>query len=258
MPPMIDIVPGEATPVLRALQRREGHAFRRAFTVLDGTGAGRILTDDPAAPTWAAVHERSDSGTLFLTGALHRELVADLIGALRREHVVSVGLRPDDPLLLLLPADWDHDDGEVEFEDRSPDVDVALWMVPPAGLRLARIDQDLLHRCAWGPWMCGSMETALDHGLGYCLLDGEAVVAEAFAGPGVDGVLELGTITHVVYRRRGLGAAVCARTILECERRGLRTWWNTSLGNAASAGLARKLGYQSERHYRVLGWSRDQ
>ena len=102
--------------------------------------------------------------------------------------------------------------------------------------------------------MFGSNEVALDHGLGYCLLDGEAVVAEAFAGPNVGGALEMGTITHEAYRRRGLGTVACARTILECERLGYRTWWNTAVQNAASAGLARKLGYRTERQYRLLAW----
>jgi GNAT superfamily N-acetyltransferase len=104
--------------------------------------------------------------------------------------------------------------------------------------------------------MMASLETALDHGLGYCLLDGDLVVSEAFAGPIVGDALEMATITHEAYRRRGLARIVSARTIQECERLGYRTWWNTGLGNPASAGLARKLGYRTERLCRVLAWSK--
>jgi GNAT superfamily N-acetyltransferase len=205
-------------------------------------------------PTWIAVQESFDDGTLFLGGAVERELAAELIELLRQVRVVTVGLTPDDPLLALLPPNPDFDGFAIDFEERTREVDLEHFIQPPAGLRLARIDAELVARCAWSPWMIVDLAATLDHGLGYCLLDGELVVAEAFAGPIGEGALEMGTITHADYRGRGLGTVVCARTILECERLGYRTWWNTALSNVASTGLARKLGYRVERPYRVLTW----
>jgi RimJ/RimL family protein N-acetyltransferase len=35
---------------------------------------------------------------------------------------------------------------------------------------------------------------------------------------------------------------------------GQQTWWNCAKQNVASAALARKLGYRTEREYRVLAW----
>ena len=70
----------------------------------------------------------------------------------------------------------------------------------------------------------------------------------------VDGALEMATITRGEYRRRGLAAVVCARTIAECERRGERTWWNAARTNAGSVRLARRLGYRTERPYSILIW----
>lgn len=251
---MIELSAAQVTPALRALCPTQGPTYRRCFSVLDGTAAGRILTDDPVAPEWAAVQECFDDGTLFLTGALSPELVAELIQFLRRERGVTVGLTPDDPLLMLLPPNADDDGMAIDFEERAPEVDLERLIQPPDGLRLARIDAELLPRCAWSPWMIVDLAATLDHGLGYCVLDGELVVAEAFAGPVGEGALEMGTIVHADYRGHGLGTVVCARTILECERLGYRTWWNTALSNVASAGLARKLGYRIERPYRVLAW----
>jgi hypothetical protein len=222
--------------------------------VLDGTAGGRVLTDDPVAPAWAAIQEDSDDGTLFLAGSLTPELVAELIRTLRRERGVTLGLTPNDPLQALLPPDPDYDGVAIDFEDRDPGVALEGMVEPPGGYRLMRIDEELAPRCAWGPWMAASLDAALEHGLGYCLLDGDLVVAEGFAGPNVGGDLEIGTITHEAYRHRGLGTVVCARTILECERLGYRVWWNTALQNVASAGLACKLGYRTERPYRVLAW----
>src|SRR5687768_8456804 len=106
---MIELSPGEATLAIRALFPAAGHAYRRCFAALDGTAAGRILTDDPLAPSWAAVYAHSDDGTLFLAGSLHPDLVAAVIHDLRREFVVCVGLTPDAPLLALLPPDPDYD-----------------------------------------------------------------------------------------------------------------------------------------------------
>lgn len=252
---MIELLPEQVTPALRALCPTQGPTYRRCSGVLDGQAAGRILTDDPLAPGWIAAQECFDDGTLFLAGALSPELVAELIRLLLRERVVTVGLTPDDPLLALLPPNPDYDGFAIDFEERTRAVDLERFSQPPVGLRLARIDADLLPRCAWSPWMIVDLASALDHGLGYCLLDGELVVAEAFAGPVGEGALEMGTITHADYRGHGLGTVVCARTILECERMGYQTWWNTALSNVASTALARKLGYRVERPYRVLSWT---
>jgi len=251
---MTNRVSDRASPAVRALFSRHGPIWQRAFTVLDGTAVGRVLTDDATAPTWAAVHEHSDDPALFLVGALTRELVADLIADLRRERNVVVSVTPDDPLLSLLPPDPDYDGGAIDFDYRTPEVDLEPFIVPPDGLHLARVDLQLLPRLEWGAWAASSDEAALEHGLGFCLLDGEQVVAEAFAGPITGGLLEMGTITHEDYRRRGLARIVCARTILEAERMGHHTWWNVDDENIPSIHLARALGYRSEHRYRVLAW----
>lgn len=253
MPDLVEFPPGTAPDAVRRLMPRVGHTWRRSVAVLDGASRGRILTDDPAGPTWVAVQEFSDDNMLYLGGTLRREQLAALIDNLRRDRSVSVGLSGGDVLVGLLPPGADVDRVDLDFEDRDPAVDLAALAEPPAGLRLERIDEGLLERCIWFPWMVRP-EAALDLGLGYCLLDGERVASEAFAGPAVGGVLEMAVITDEAYRRRGLARVVTARTILECERRGAATWWNTSLGNVASAALARELGYRTERRYRVLSW----
>lgn len=251
----VEFRPGEAPEAVRRLMPLVGHTWRRCVAVLDGTSRGRILTDDASDPTWAAVQEFSDDNMLYLGGTLRREQVGALIASLRRDRSVSVGLRPDDVLVGLLPAGADVDRVDLDFEDRDPSVDLVSLAEPPLGLGLARIDSDLLGRCIWFPWMVRE-DAALDLGLGYCLLDGERIISEAFAGPAVGGVLEMAVVTDEAWRRRGLARVASARTILECERRGEATWWNTLQDNVASAALARELGYRSEQRYRVLAWRR--
>jgi hypothetical protein len=244
----------EVTPALRAMFPRSGHVWRRSFAVLDGSCRGRVLTDNPDNPTWAAVQEYSDDSVLFLGGVVSREQVATLVEIMRRGRTLCFGAPEGDPAFDLFPLERDYDDFDIDFEDREPRVLLEPLCQPPPGLRLERIDAELLPRCAWGPWMTAGMETALDQGLGYCLLDGDTVVSEAFAGPVVDGALEMATITADAWQRRGLSSVVSARTVLECERNGWTTWWNTARTNVASQAVARKLGYRTERQYRLLAW----
>jgi GNAT superfamily N-acetyltransferase len=249
----MSIPPQQVTAGLRALHPRSGLTYRRGLAVLDGKAGGTILTDDPVRPTWLAVHERSDD-VLVLGGALSAECVAEIIARQLGERTVIIGMDPDDPRWACVPTHPELDSWGLDFEDRDPAVDLEPLSVPPAGLRLARIDAELAARCAWPPSMFALPESALSDGVGFCLLDGEQVVAEAYAGPLVEGCFEMGTITHQDYRRRGLATIVCARTISACERLGYRTWWNTAHTNTGSIALARKLGYRTEHVFRLVAW----
>jgi hypothetical protein len=252
-----EITPAHVTPALAALFPASGYVYRRCLAVLDGVQAGRILTDAAATPTRAVVQETSE-GTLFIGGSFDAASVAALVAELLREHDVVFGAPAGDPRLAWMPPEPRYDGTDLDFSERDPAVDLQRLVHVPAGLRLERIDAELLERCAWGGYkvdVFGSSAAALEHGLGYCLLDGDTVVSEAFAGPLSRGTLEMGTITHEDYRRRGLASIVCARTLLECERLGYQTWWNCTKQNLGSAAMARKLGYRREDEFRVLAWS---
>ena len=252
---MIEISPDEVPFSFRHLFRSSGHTFRRCFAVLDGKSGGTILTDYPESPTWVAVHELSSDGSLFLAGLLNRDTVASILERLRRERTVTIAWREDNRWDALLPGNASRKGVDVEFEDRSG-VNLEALIDPPDGLMLARIDHEIEPHCIWTPWMFVDGEKAVERGIGYCLLDDDRVVSEAYAGPEVDGVLEMAVITEPAYQRRGLGRIVSARTVLECEQLGYQTWWNTSLENVGSAAIARSLGYRTERHYRTLAWDR--
>lgn len=93
-------------------------------------------------------------------------------------------------------------------------------------------------------------------GFGYCLMREDIILCEAFAGPLVDGLIEIGVGTHESHRRRGYATLTCAHLIRACEEKGYRTFWNTNKQNLASKALARKLGYRTEQEFRVLAWSK--
>jgi len=255
---MVVLRPGEATEAVRRLMPRAGHTWRRCVAVLDGLSRGRILTDDASDPTWAAVQEFSEDNVLYLGGTLRREQVAALIDTLRRDRSVSVGLRGEDVLVGLLPAGAEVERIDLDFEDRDPAIDLAPLVAPPAGLRLERIDAGLLGRCIWFPWMVRE-DAALDLGLGYCLLDGERVVAEAFAGPAVGGVLEMAVIHRrgVPPTRAGAGGVRADGPRVRAKRRGdlvEHVAGQRRLGGAgARAGLPQRAALPRPRL--AAGWS---
>jgi len=94
----------------------------------------------------------------------------------------------------------------------------------------------------------------VETGLRLLPTQGQELLSEAFAADAALGMIEIGTITGEAYRGRGYAALTCTRLIRECEARSYRTYWNCAKENLASAGLARRLGYQTEKEFRYVVW----
>jgi RimJ/RimL family protein N-acetyltransferase len=256
---MKDIIPISAqqvSPALRGLFDVGQPVAIRCFAVLDGSIRGQIWTDDLARPTWGAVQE-AVFGTLFLGGRPEAGVVHQLIEARRQEQGVAMALWPDHPYNQLLPPDPDFDDWELEFTDRPAEANPALDLAVPEGCELRPIDAVWFERCRYGEFYAayfGSVARTLEVGFGFCLVKGQELLSEAFAADAALGMIEIGTITGEPYQRRGYAALCCARLIQECEARGYRTYWNCAADNLASAGLARRMGYQTEKTFRFLVW----
>lgn len=256
---MIHINTHQVTPALTRLFNKDDMQAVRCFAVLAGRMNGRIMTDDATAPTWAAVWERAE-GTLFLAGALDRNFVAHLITTLRKEGDVLVGLLPNDPRIALLPAGNDYDGWTLEFFDRAG-VDLnAIIANTPNGCELRRIDRALAQQSeGLVGWFAhfGGVDAFLQHNVAFCLLKDGQIVSEATAGPAAHGQFEMGVSTHPNHRGHGYATLVCAATVHACKRAGNITYWNCAKQNAPSAAIARRLGYQTLREYRLLAWSAD-
>ena len=256
MSEIIRIQADQVSPPLRALFDAGQPVAIRCFAVLDGTIRGQIWTDDLAQPTWGAVQEGAFD-TLFLGGRPTAGVVHALVEELRQAGGVALALWPDHPYNQLLPPAPDFDGWELEFTDRPLGVDPAPTLSVPEGCELRPIDATWFERCRYRDHYAaffGSVERTLAQGFGFCLVKGEALLAEAFAGAAALGMIEIGTITSEPYRGRGYATLCCAQLIRECEARGYRTYWCCAKDNLASAGLARRMGYQTERAYRFVAW----
>jgi RimJ/RimL family protein N-acetyltransferase len=127
---------------------------------------------------------------------------------------------------------------------------------PQAEVR--RIDSRNIADCLWREDVqraTGSTSEFLGHGLGFCLVVDEAIVAEAYAVIWSSDSAEIATVTHPKHRGRGYATVLCASLIKACEAVELQTYWNTDTENHASMRLAARLGYQDPHDYQLLRFS---
>ncbi len=248
---------GQVSPNLRSLFSVDLPTGVRCWAILTGQAAGRVLADDPLQPRWAIVQELA-GGTIYLGGSLTAPILSEVIRVLREEREVVAGLWPDDPRWQLLPPDPYYDGKAIDFTDRPAGDDLSRFLSLPEGCRMQPVDGSLLPRLASYAWtvsIFGSPEKALEKGLGCCLMQDDTILSEALADAQADGLIEIGVYTHEPYRGRGYATLTCAHLIRACEARGFYTFWNAAAQNRASVALARRLGYRTEREFRVLAWS---
>ncbi|MCB0061029.1 MAG: GNAT family N-acetyltransferase, partial [Caldilineaceae bacterium] len=241
----------------RSLFRTDEPQAKRCFAVLEGSTAGRMFTDDLVNPTWGVVQEGYDN-CIYLGGTVDETTITGVIDHLRQSGDVCIGLWPDDQRFdrLSLPTLYGH--WVREFYDRpvGKGLDAYLHGVPEDCV-VQRMDRDLIMRSAWGPddvASAGGIDQWEATCFGYCLLQDNEILAEATVGPGALRLREPGVFTQAAHRGKGYGTIVTAFLIQEIESLGEQTYWNCTKENVASAGIARKLGYQTEKAYRLWGW----
>jgi hypothetical protein len=250
------IKPDQVTPVIRSLIDPTDPASLRCFAVMDGDTLGRIFTNHAQDPAWVVVQEIA-FGSLYLGGNIQHPLLRRLITRLRRKGHVLIGLWSDDPRWKLIPQGVDYSGFTVDFTDRQPYLTIETLPKVSDGCKLQRMDLPLFESSAGKSLylaMYGSAQQALEKGYGICLMNHHEVLCEAFAGPFAQGSVEIGTQTHLAHRRKGYATLTCAYLISEMERMGFRTYWNCAKDNQASIALARRLGFQFEKEYRLVAW----
>jgi RimJ/RimL family protein N-acetyltransferase len=231
----------------------------RCFAVLDGGNSGKILTDDLDRPRCGYVWE-TDDGVLYRGGAQDASVLYQVVTILTGEGNVALGFRDGDPSVDLFPPNPDAGAACLEFDRpiRSSDLSPYLDRLP-VGYEIHRMDRTLLERCPGHDENIiryGSIDNFLNKGLAICITRGDEIVCEAYADMDVMGVRELGVDTQETYRGQGLATIACAHLIEICEDSGSRTYWDCAKLNLASAAVARKLGFQNERAYKLLAWFR--
>jgi len=247
---MQEISMGKATEAILALLRNDVPVAVRRTAVLTGKLPGTILTDDPRQPSWVVIWEAGD-GTVYWCGAISPEIVQVVVDRLRQEGEVLIPFwSKADPIVPHLPSDPDFEGSAMDFivRDTTVDLDQILARLPQE-LEIRPADLGLFERTYWyedNVRLAGSAEDYLATARAYYLLRGEEILCEASTGPLIDGVRELGILTHEPYRGRGYATLTCAFLVREMEKAGERPFWNCSTQNLASMTVARKLGFGKE------------
>lgn len=255
---MIRITPAQVTPEIRSLFCTDEMSATRCFAVLEGSvPRGKILVDDLSGPHWALVQEAYDND-LFLGGDVDAAAFTATFATLRQEGDMLVGMPPEDPRLAYFPSDPCYDNCVLEFYDRPTGQGLELYLCQvPADCVIRRLDRDLILRTEWGPddvAFFGGLDVWEKTCFGYVLMRGDEILSEATVGPPALGCYEPGVFTQEKHRGKGYGTMVTARLIQEIETMGSRTFWNCTIQNKASAGIARKLGYRKKKEFRCLAW----
>jgi GNAT superfamily N-acetyltransferase len=229
----------------------------RALAVLAGGNVGKVFTDDLAHPLWGLIWE-ADDGTLYRGGKYDKSVMSKAVTLLRQEGVVALGFREGDPTIGLFPPNPDAGAECLEFDRPIGSSDLSPFLGElPAGYTIHRMDRALLERSlkyAENINRYGSIENLLTRGIALCILRCDETVCEAYADMDIMGRRELGVTTQEAYRRQGFATITCAHLIKLCEEAGSQTYWDCAKLNRGSVLLARKLGFQNERAYKLLAW----
>jgi GNAT superfamily N-acetyltransferase len=251
-----ELVPGSVADEVARLIPVDVPARPRAVAVMDGVLSGRVWTDDAAHPGATIVLEDAD-GTVYAGGAVTKASFAQTLeGVETASRDLIFGFAgSDDPTRSLVPVApyWRGD--AIDFSDRQPPADEAASLAVVTGARVVEIDAALLPQTAWYEdtlHAFGSVDGWLTHGVGFGVMVGNRLVAEAIAGPRTRGLLEMGVATREEHRGRGYGTLVSRLVARACEVRGDRVWWNAHADNAPSVAIARRLGFRRERHYELF------
>lgn len=128
----------------------------------------------------------------------------------------------------------------------------------PAGFQLVQVDRAFLARTnlknhdtvvdRLGGWH--SVDYFLQHGFGFCMVEGDTVASCCFADCVVGNQCEIGIATDMKYRRRGLAALVVAATVDYCLANGLtQIGWHCLQSNVGSRAVAEKVGFVLTQEY---------
>ena len=127
----------------------------------------------------------------------------------------------------------------------------------PAHLDVRVLDRDLLACCPFAgqtlPKLYGEkLDSYFNFGYGICLARGESVVCEVYAGYVAEGFVEVIVGTVESHRGQGLASVAGALFADAARQRGHQLTWSTRVDNLGSIRLARRLGFQHERSYRMI------
>ena len=223
-----------------------------ARSVLEHRCPGTAYVNHPHHPTGCIV--ALDHSFIFAGRGVGQKFLDRVVAKIRENQKAHLVWTADQSRKLNPPPDGSKTIGRLEFRD----LDTSTHLIGPSesdGVRVCKITSDLLTKCQWTHEMkrvFGDLQRFFIHGLGFCLIRNETILAEAYAAFWGKGQVEIAAVTHPQHRRSGHGLRVSAELIEACEAMGFQTYWSCNRGNHASMMMARKLGYRTEVGYELV------
>ena len=138
--------------------------------------------------------------------------------------------------------------------DRNGEILGKLKKQLPSEQEIRSIDAKILRQCEWREEMefyAGGFDSFLKHGIGICMVKNDEIIVEAYASSLGRTRAEIGVITKETFRGQGYAPIACAYLIEVVEQRGYQAYWSCDANHIASIRVAKKLGFQQERDYRI-------
>lgn len=223
-----------------------------ARSVLEHRCPGTAYVNHPHHPTSCIV--ALDHSFIFVGRNVGQCFLDQVVARIRQNRKAHLVWTADQARRLDPPSDHSKTIGRLEFSDRDRSTHL-IGQSESDGIRVCKITSDLLARCQWTQEMervFGDLHRFFIHGLGFCLIRDETILAEAYAAFWGKGQVEIAAVTHPQHRRSGHGLRVSAELIEACEAMGFRTYWSSNSENLASMMMARKLGYRIETGYELV------
>ena len=222
------------------------------WAVLKGNHPGKAFVDKVHHPSQCVV--RTDAVLTYISKQVQQSFLNDAIASIREKG----------PIWLVWPQETSLHPPEIvsaeivkrlEFYETDPDIAKELTKQLQKEYVMRKIDGRLLERCEWRSEMefyAGNVDNFLKHGIGFCMLKGEEIIVEVYASSLGKDRAEIGALTHEAYRGQGYAPIACAYLIEKCEQIGYQAYWSCDADHATSIRVAKKLGFQYERTYKIF------
>jgi RimJ/RimL family protein N-acetyltransferase len=244
------------TPALEQLFDPGSPGSAMLYSMLERSTPGEFLVDDPGNPSQCIV--RSPSRITYASRGVTQAFFDEALTELRTTAGVALVRAPDHDEAWS-PPEPDLIVERLEFLS-SPREDGPLSdMLGRAyeGFEIRAIAPEEFKNPLWHDTLLGfsgSAESFFGCGFGLVLRKDGEPIAWTYAPCLGRSAREIGVETAEAHRGKGYATFIAAHAVKECQQRGHRAIWSCETDNPASAAIARKLGFDGERTYRVFAY----
>jgi GNAT superfamily N-acetyltransferase len=249
--------------------------FPEALAIIEGNNPGWVFVDDLDTPGAALVWAQGIEG-FYLVGDANSAVFLEELDVYT-EQVLRPRLRNLGVAWFEISGDenWNPAIENVFGKRNLENSQQWVYTLRPTGhkpvaqlgavgdCKLLRVDQHLLVDLSVGNkeflfskliqfW--GSVDTFLNTGLGYVLVDREEIASLCCSGFVAGNIHVMDIETEASHRRKGYAETVARAFVAECIEKHLQPHWDCMAENTASARLAEKLGFIQSHVYTLYSF----